>query len=263
MTDNTAQAALDRALDDQEHLLLVYQPIHDARSGAIRSVEALLRQRRQSGEIREAAIIREAAEESDGPELFMLDHVLVRRACGDAAHWQKSFPGVRLNVNLSPREFQEGNVIDRLTALVTSSGIDVSKVNLEITETSSIEDPEAMLEVLHAMKGLGASLWLDDFGTGHSSLEHVQYFPLDGLKLPGSFVRPLPHDARCAAIVRHVIGLAHDLGLDVVAEEVEKEEQLEFLLELDCDFIQGFFFSKPMTIDALQRALAAVPSSGQ
>ncbi len=263
MADATAQAALDRALDEQEQLLLVYQPIHDARSGAIRSVEALLRQRRQSGEIREASIIREAAEESDGPELFTLDHVLVRRACGDAARWQKKFPDVRLNVNLSPREFQEGNVIERLTALVTSSGIDVGKVNLEITETSTIEKPEEMLAVLQAMKKLGASLWLDDFGTGHSSLEHVQYFPLSGLKLPGSFVRPLPDDKRCAAIVRHVIGLAHDLGLDVVAEEVERKEQLAFLLALDCEFIQGFFFSKPMTIEALQSALAAVPSSGQ
>ena len=254
MNDPTAQAALDRAIDGDEQLLLVYQPIHDARSGAIRAAEALLRQRRASGEIREASIITDAAEESAGPELFMLDSMLVRRAYTDAAHWRGD---VRLNVNLSPREFQEGNVLDRLTALVTSCGIDVHRVNLEITETSSIEQPEETMEVLLALKELGLELWLDDFGTGHSSLTHLQHFPVDGIKLPGAFVRPLPHDRRCAAITRALIALAHDLGLRIVAEEVEEQAQLDFLLELEVEYIQGFLFSRPMTAARFSEALKA------
>ncbi|HKR66970.1 MAG TPA: EAL domain-containing protein [Thermoanaerobaculia bacterium] len=262
MPDPVAQEALDRALDDHEQLLLVYQPIHDARSGAIRAVEALLRQRRESGEIRDASIITEAAEESSSQELFTLDHLLVRRAYSDAVRWQHDHPEVRLNINLSPREFQEGNVLDRLTSLVTSCGINVHKVNLEITEASPIECPEETMDVLRALKKLGLALWLDDFGTGHSSLEHVQHFPLDGLKIGGAFVKELPNDKRFAALVRHIVGLAHDLGLQVVAEEVERKEQLEFLLDLDCDFIQGFYFSRPMTVDALQATLAG-DSSGQ
>jgi EAL domain-containing protein (putative c-di-GMP-specific phosphodiesterase class I) len=247
VNDPTAQAALDRALEGDAELLLVYQPIHDAHSGAIRAAEALLRQRRQSGELREASIIRDAAEESEGPELFLLESMLVRRAYLEAAHW----PGdVRLNVNLSPREFQEGNVLDRLTALLTSCGIEPQRVNLEITETSYIEQPEETMEVLYALKDLGVELWLDDFGTGHSSLTHLQHFPVDGIKLPGAFVRTLPHDQRCAAITRALTDLAHDLDLDVIAEEVERQDQLDFLLNEGVDLIQGFLFSRAMTAAA-------------
>ena len=246
MNDPTAQAALDRAIDRDENLLLVYQPIHDARTGAIWAAEALLRQRRESGELREASIITEAAEESSGPELFMLESMLVKRAYSDAAQWHG---GVRLNVNLSPREFEQGNVIDRLSALVTSCGIDTRLVNLEITETSYIEQPEETMEVLLALKELGLELWLDDFGTGHSSLTHLQHFPVDGIKLPGAFVRPLPHDERCTAITRALIALAHDLGLRVIAEEVEEQAQLDFLLREGVEYIQGFLLSKPMTAE--------------
>ena len=251
MNDSTAKAALDRAIGGDQKLLLVYQPIHDARTKTIWAAEALLRQRRENGELRGASIITTAAEESAGPELFALDTMLVERAYMDAAQWHKE-RDVRLNVNLSPREFQEGNVLERLTSLVTSCGIDTGKVNLEITETSYIEEPEETMDVLLALKKLGLALWLDDFGTGHSSLTHLQHFPLDGIKLPGSFVRPLPDDDRCAKIVRHLIALAHDLGLAVVAEEVEKQEQLDFLLDLECDYIQGFLLSKPMPKEEFQ-----------
>jgi len=108
MADSVAKAALDRALDEKEQLVLLYQPIHDTRTGEIRAAEALLRQRRQSGELREASIIHETAEQSCGPELFRLDHFLVRKAYTDAGQWHSAFPGVRLNVNLSPREFRKG-----------------------------------------------------------------------------------------------------------------------------------------------------------
>jgi EAL domain-containing protein (putative c-di-GMP-specific phosphodiesterase class I) len=253
VNDPTAQAALDRAIDGDDRLLLVYQPIHDAYTGAIWAAEALLRQRRASGEIREASIITDAAEDSSGPELFQLDSMLVKRAYTEAAHWH----GVRLNVNLSPREFQEGNVLHRLTELMTSCGIDTKRVNLEITETSYIEQPEETMDVLLALKKLGLELWLDDFGTGHSSLTHLQHFPVDGIKLPGAFVRPLPNDERCSSITRALIRLAHDLGLRVIAEEVEEQAQLDFLLEEGVEYIQGFLFSKPMTPERFAEVLSA------
>jgi EAL domain-containing protein (putative c-di-GMP-specific phosphodiesterase class I) len=252
MNDPTAQAALDRAIEDDTQLLLVYQPIHHAKTREIWAAEALLRQRRADGEIREASIITEAAEESPGPELFALDSMLVKRAYTDAARWKD----VRLNVNLSPREFQEGNVMKRLTSLVNSCGIDTHKVNLEITETAYIDQPEETMEVLRELKKEGVSLWLDDFGSGHSSLTHLQRFPISGIKLPGAFVQPLPDDERSAKIVRALIALAHDLGLAVVAEEVEKQEQLDFLLDAGCEYIQGFLFSKPMPIEDFERLLS-------
>jgi EAL domain-containing protein (putative c-di-GMP-specific phosphodiesterase class I) len=251
--DRVGQAALDRALEDKEQLVLLYQPIHDARTHAVYSAEALLRQRRESGELREASIIHETAER--GPELFALDHYLVQKAYTDAARWQSFAPDVRLNVNLSPRELQEGHVIDRLTALVTSCGINTHRVNIEITETAQIEDPAATADVLVALKELGVSIWLDDFGTGHSSIDHLQLFPLDGIKLPGAFIKPLPDGDRSRIITRNLIQLAHDLDLPVIAEEVERQEQLDYLLELGCEYIQGFLFSKPMAVEELEELL--------
>jgi EAL domain-containing protein (putative c-di-GMP-specific phosphodiesterase class I) len=255
VTDAVGQAALDRALEEKEDLVLLYQPIHDAHTRAIYSVEALLRQRRQTGELREAAIIHEAAEESCGPELFALDHILVRKAYTDAARWQAFAPDVRLNVNLSPREFQEGHVLERLTALVSACGIDTRKVNVEITETAHIEDLDATGAVLQELKKLGLELWLDDFGTGHSALDHLLELPIDGLKLPGAFVSPLPGDERCRAITRNLLRLADDLGLAVIAEEVERQDQLDFLLEHGCRYIQGFLFSRPMSVEQLEAEL--------
>jgi EAL domain-containing protein (putative c-di-GMP-specific phosphodiesterase class I) len=252
MADKKAEAALARALDGDGSLTLVYQPIHDADTKAIWGAEALLRQRRSDGELREASIITETAEENGGPELFQLDSMLVKRAYRDAASWGD----VSLHVNLSPREFEQGNVLDRLTALVTSCGIDTRKVHLEITETSYIEQPEETMDVLVAIKQLGVQIWLDDFGTGHSSLTHLQQFPVDGIKLPGAFVRPLPEDQRCAAIVRSLMSLAKDLDVEVIAEEVENDTQLAFLRDLGCRLIQGFLFSRPMTAERFAEVLS-------
>ena len=254
MADHVARAALERALDDKEQLVLLYQPIHEARTRRIYAAEALLRQRRESGELREAAIIHATAEESRGYELFALDHYLVKKAYADAATWAvRDHEPIRLNINLSPREFQEGNVLERLTELISTCGIDTRRINVEITETSYIEHPEETMHVLAEIRGLGVSLWLDDFGTGHSALTHLQHFPVDGLKIPGGFVRTLPDDARCRAIVRATVAMAHELGLAVIAEEVERHDQLDFLLDLGCEYIQGFLFSKPLEPEAFAR----------
>ena len=228
------QAALDRAFEEK-NLVLVYQPIHDTESGTIIAAEALLRQRRESGEIREAAIITAAAEE--GPELFRLDSWVMREACRDAAQWRN----VRLNVNLSPREFQEGDLVARIPPHFRN-------VNLEITETSYIDSPEETMHVLGALRERGFALWLDDFGTGHSSLEHLHHFPLDGVKIASQFIAECTTDRRCRAITKSIIALAHELGLQVIAEGVEHREQLEFLRDEGCEAVQGFLFSRPMEV---------------
>lgn len=249
MHEQVAQAALDRALDEKEQLVLLYQPIHDARTGAIWSAEALLRQRRRNGQVREASIINEAADRSCGPERYTLDHYLIRRAYTDAAQWQTNASDVRLNVNLSPRDLDSEHVQEKLRDVIRSCGNDISKINIEITETAYIDDPDRATRVLKALRALGPGLWLDDFGSGHSSLTHLQHFPIDGIKLPGTFIRPLLEDRRSRTIVAALIALAHDLGFAVIAEEVENQAQLDFLLEQRCDYIQGFLFSKPMELD--------------
>jgi EAL domain-containing protein (putative c-di-GMP-specific phosphodiesterase class I) len=255
VVNEVARAALDRALDEPEQLVLLYQPIHDANTGRIVSAEALLRQRRETGELREAKIIHEAAEASAGTELFELDNHLVRNSYADAANWQRLHPDVRLNVNISPREFEGRNVVERLASLVSSCEIAPHRVNIEITETHYIKHPEATIGLLRSLREQGFSLWLDDFGTRHSTLTHIQHFPINGLKIPGEFVATLPGDRRCAAIVRAIVSLAHDLDLEILAEGVERQEQLEFLRALGCDFIQGFLFNRPMELAAFEKVL--------
>jgi EAL domain-containing protein (putative c-di-GMP-specific phosphodiesterase class I) len=250
-----AQAALDRALDEKA-LLLVYQPIHDARTRIIRSAEGLLRQRRQDGEIREASVIMERAEQ--GPEVFELELWTIKHALQDAMRWQTgAVSDVKVNVNISPRIFEQGSgsVLDRMTEMTSECGINSSSVNIEMTETSYIEDPKDTMYALKMMKERGFNLWLDDFGTGHSSIEHLQLFPLDGIKIPGTFVKGIVKEEKCRSIVRTLVHLAHDLGLKVVAEGIEHQNQLDFLLEHRCDYIQGFLFSKPMTVDAFEQRL--------
>ncbi|HEU4522094.1 MAG TPA: EAL domain-containing protein, partial [Thermoanaerobaculia bacterium] len=184
--DPVGQQALDRALDEKEDLLLVYQPIHHARTRKIVAAEALLRQRRESGELRETTIITATAER--GPELFVLDSITFRTAFTDAATWMAKTPHTRLNVNLSPREFQERDILPRLESLVGECKVDLTRINLEITETSYIERPDETVELLAGLRELGIQLWLDDFGTGHSTLSHLMHLDVHGLKLPGEFV---------------------------------------------------------------------------
>ena len=255
MPTTESDAGVKRALDRDE-LVMFYQPIHDLRTRSVVSAEALLRSRRPDGEIRSGEAIANAAEK--GVHLFRLDSWTMQQAYADAAHWQNhGAPQVRLNVNLSPREFEATCLTDRLRKLVTGTGIDTSTINLEITETTYIEHPKETTTVLAELKELGLQLWLDDFGSGHSSITHLLHFPIDGVKVPGSFVRPLMHDSRARLITRSVIDLAHELNLKVVAEEVEDEQQLAFLMEAGCDYIQGFLFSRPMPVADFQKMLRA------
>lgn len=245
MTKTAPQSGVRRALN-QKQLVLFYQPIHELDSRKIVAVEALLRARRRSGEIRTAVPIAHAAEE--GSQMFRLDSWMMQQAFGDSSSWA----GVRLNVNLSPREFEEGHLLDRLKKLG-----DVSRLNLEITETSYIEHPNKLHGITEAIRKLGAQLWLDDFGSGHSTLTHLLNLDIDGVKVPGTFVKGVAASEKSRAITRAIIELAHDLGLKVIAEGVEDEQQLAFLRDLRCDYIQGFLFSEPMAADEFTSVLSA------
>lgn len=234
MSEPRALAALERALDE-ENLLLYYQPIHDAKSGAIVAAEALMRQRRENGEVRDAHIITEAAEDGPRHDLIALDEWMIRTAVRDAERWP-----LKVHVNLSPREFLAGNVASRL------SSIEGKQIVLEITETLTIENVEAPVDLLNELKDLGFDIWLDDFGSGHSTLEQLLHYPVDGIKIASTFVKDLPDEKRSAAIVKSTITLAKDLGVTVLAEGVEHEAQLRFIVEHGCELVQGFLFSRPM-----------------
>jgi EAL domain-containing protein (putative c-di-GMP-specific phosphodiesterase class I) len=256
MRDSAKQAALDRVIDDPDSLVLFYQPIHELESRRIVAAEALLRQKRADGEERSAKVILEAAEVAPREDLFTLNSWTIDHAYRAAAGWQHDgSPQVRLNVNLSPREFQEGDVMTRLRTLTGGCGIDPKTINLEITETSYIEHPKETMKILEELKTYGPQLWLDDFGTGHSSITHLQHFPLDGIKIPGDFVKDLDRDPRCRIIVASLIRMAHDMGFAVIAEGIEHDLQLEFLAAQKCEYIQGFLFSKPMPLEEFRARL--------
>ena len=237
------RAGVRRALN-QKQLIVFYQPIHDLATGKIAAAEALLRAQRRTGEIRSGASIAAGAEK--GSELFRLDSWMMHHVCRDMAQWPED---VRINVNLSPREFEEGSLLKRLRKLG-----DISRLNLEITETSYIRKPKQIRRVLDSIRNLGAQLWLDDFGTGHSSLSHLLYFDVDGVKIPEIFIKEL--SPRSKAITRSIASLAHDLGLPVIAEGVENEKQLRFVRELGCEFVQGFLFNRPLSAERFASALS-------
>jgi EAL domain-containing protein (putative c-di-GMP-specific phosphodiesterase class I) len=255
------RAALERAID-HDNVVVFYQPIHDVRTRAIVAAEALMRQRRESGEIREASLLTEAAENAPREELIDLDEILVDQAFAAAAKWQASGArDVRLNVNLSPREFQHHDIVKRIGRAIEVSGADPHRLTLEITEASHIQHLDDVVGVLRDIKSLGVELWLDDFGTGHSTIEQLYRFPVDGLKLPATFVREVDRNRRGRAITKALIALAHELALHVIAEGVERESQLSALADLDCDAIQGFVLSRPMPLEELMRRIPRVPGS--
>lgn len=236
-----AHAALEDAFD-RENVVIVYQPIHDVASRRIVAAEALMRQRRESGEIREAAILTRAAEQGSREEMVDLDEILLERACAAAARWPSE---LRLHVNLSPREFQNEDVVARVRGAIEKAGANARRVTLEITETQEFKELGEATRVMRELKALGVELWLDDFGTGHSTVEQLYRFPVDGLKVPATFIKDLDRNRRSRAITRSLIALAHDLALHVIAEGVERESQLSILGDLDCDAVQGFLLSRP------------------
>jgi diguanylate cyclase len=253
MPKMASNAGVRRALN-RKQLLLFYQPIHELVSRRIVAAEALLRAKRGSGEIRSGEPIAAGAEE--GPDLFRFDSWMMQQAYRDAMRWK----GVRLHVNLSPREFEEGGSIIRR---VRKLGRDLSFLSLEITETRYIDKPKQAVRVFDHLRELGVQLWLDDFGTIHSSISHLLDFRLDGLKIPSTFVKGLPAEKRCRSITKAMITMAHDLGMKVIAEGIEHEKQLAFLREARCDYIQGFLWSQPMALDRFESSLRGFDSSGQ
>ena len=177
----------------------------------------------------------------------------------DAAAWQSGpLPGLRLNLNLSAREFHHGrDLVPRVERAAADAGLDPRKVTLELTETSAIHAPQHVARVIERLKALGLQLWLDDFGTGHSSLAWLSWFPIDGVKIPGLFVERLPEGERSALITAGVIDIAHRLALPVVAEGIEAEAQATWLKDHGAEGLQGFLLAEPLAPAEMAARLAA------
>jgi diguanylate cyclase (GGDEF)-like protein/PAS domain S-box-containing protein len=242
------KSKLKRAFERDE-LLVHYQPKYNLRTGEIFGAEALVR-----WELPERGIILPSdfiplAEETN--LIIEIGEWVLDRVCEDFRYWQQSAasPG-RVSVNLSLKQLRQPNFIKRISAIMRSYEVSPTSLELEITETTLMENPERTIKILDQLYALGLHLAIDDFGTGYSSLSALQQFPINTLKIDKSFVRDVAVNADDATIVGTIIHMGHSLNLDVVAEGVESEEQLAFLQSYDCTYVQGLLFGDPMSADS-------------
>ena len=240
------EGKLRRALD-QEEFLLYYQPQVDLTTGRIVGTEALLRWRHpELGLVSPGRFI--PVLESIGMMVRVGEWVL-RTACRQAVAWQRDgLPPLRVAVNLSARQFGKQDLIGLVDSVLGETGLDPHCLELEITESLLMKDIESNSRLLNELKTSveGLQVAIDDFGTGYSSLYYLKTLPIDVLKIDQSFIRDLTTDAEDATITTAIINLAHNLGLKVIGEGIETEEQLAYLREKVCDEGQGYYFSHPL-----------------
>jgi diguanylate cyclase (GGDEF)-like protein len=251
-----------RALDE-ESFSLAYQPVVDATSGVVTGVEALMRWTHPTrGTVSPAEFIPMA--EASG-QIVDMGLWALRTACRQQRRWRRHNElDLVMSVNLSARQISDPNVIDRIAAVITRETVDPRAVKLEITESLIVEDNTAAMDVLHRLRSLGVRLSIDDFGTGYASLSRLSKLPIDELKIDRYFIDGIGAEGPRETILAASIGMAHGLGLPVVAEGVETPEQLSYLQEHGCEFIQGFLFSPPVPADdivrfARARTMSALP----
>ena len=236
--------AMRRALDRGE-FLLHYQPQIDTTSGKTVGMEALVRWRHPKYDLMSPSEFIPLAEETG--LILPLGEWALRTACAQNRAWQNAgFVPVRVAVNLSARQFQQAALLDMIRRVLKETGLEPSSLELEITESVLMQNTESTIATLQDLHAMGVHLSIDDFGTGYSSLSYLKRFPIDSLKIDQSFVRDIPRDADDSAIATAIIAMAHSLGVKVIAEGVENENQLAFLRAQHCDTMQGFYFGKPL-----------------
>jgi len=252
------EEALRRAVSNNE-LRLHYQPELDLESGRIVGFEALVRWQRPDGRLVPPGEFIPLAEETG--IIVELGRWVIAEACRQASLWRvyrtPDQEPVRIWVNLSARQLGDPDLVPFVERTVAAAGISTDEICLEITESALMDDAQAATEQLDELRRIGISLGIDDFGTGWSQFAYLQRLPLDVLKIDRSFVSGLASDHAAATIVAAIIDLAHALGLIVIAEGVESEDQLSVLRELDCDQALGFLFSEPREPAAFDHALDA------
>lgn len=243
-----------------DQMTLFYQPQVCCSTGELRGVEALVRWRHpQRGLLTPEEFI-SAAEESGF--ILPLGSWVLEKACEDGKALQKQLGrSITVAVNLSPRQFLQENLAELVEQALRRAELAPADLELEITEYTLMISSAETIAALSRLRALGVQIALDDFGTGFSSFKYLMEYKVDRLKVDRSFVSRCPDDSNASAIVRTVIAMAHELGMDVVAEGVETEEQQDFLVERGCNFAQGFFFGRPMPLEGLLAQAETAPDA--
>jgi diguanylate cyclase (GGDEF)-like protein/PAS domain S-box-containing protein len=245
----TMENSLREAMERREFTLL-YQPQWNLTTGRMDGVEALLRWNSHDyGPVSPTEFIT-LAEQSG--LIVPLGAWVLLTACMQRKEWaDRGHDNMKMAVNISARQFRQNDFIDVVRGCISETGIDPAQLELEFTESVVMENAEKTMATLTELKNMRVGMSIDDFGTGYSSLSYLKHFPIDRLKIDGSFVTDFSRNKEDAAIVEAIISLAHSLGLSVVAEGIETVEQLQFLTSRKCDAIQGFYLAPPLTAEAL------------
>lgn len=247
--ENHLRKALER-----EELVLYYQPQYDLESGRIVGLEALLRWHHPEKGLLQPDLFIPLAEETGLVE--EIGEWVVEAACQQNRSWQKAgLPPVKIAVNLSARNFYRPDLDGFIGRMLEENGVQSDCLEVEITESIIMQNVTETIDKVHKLRLIGVKTSIDDFGTGYSSLSYLKQFPIHALKIDRSFIRDLMVSPGDAAIVSAIISIAQKLDLDVVAEGVETEDQLQYLRDLHCQKVQGFLFSKPLPAAAIEELL--------
>ena len=239
------QSALRSAVEHKQFALL-YQPKVDLVTGHIAGMEALLRVKGENGELSLPKNFITLAEESG--LIVQIGEWVMREACNfNKSLQERGLPPMRVAINLSARQLTRYDLVRAVEQALQHAELSAEYLELELTESMVMHDPEGVIATLAQLQALGIQLSIDDFGTGYSSLSYLKRFPVASLKIDQSFVRELGQDENAAAIVKAIISLGHSLDMKVIAEGVETEKQMSFFLENRCDAMQGFLFSRPLS----------------
>ena len=241
------QNLLQQALEKNQFVLF-YQPKYDLRSGKISGMEALLRISSDDNTLLQPQEFIKLAEETG--LIVPIGEWVLRQACSFNKFLQdRNLLPMPIAINLSARQLVRYDLVSAVEQALHDTGLPAKYLELELTESMVMHNPEEVIKILERLEAIGVQLGIDDFGTGYSSLSYLKRFPVSSLKIDRSFVLDLGLDKDAASIARAVINLGHGLGLKVIAEGVETEQQLKFLQENHCDYVQGFLFSRPLPAD--------------
>ena len=253
------EATLRKGINEKQ-LVLHYQPVISAETRLIVGVEALIRWKHPKQGLLAPVHFIGLAEVSG--LIVPIGEWVIRTACRQLKAWEKKIDRrITMSINLSARQFQHPDIVARLRTAILEADVDPALIEMEITESSAMQNVDNAVFTLQEMKELGVRIAMDDFGTGYSSLNYLKRFPIDTLKLDQSFVRDMMTDERDSAIIGAVISMAHRLGLQVTAEGVESEAQFEQLRREGCDLIQGYLFSRPVPAEEIEPFLRAGAAS--
>jgi len=266
---SSMNAATERKLDlerrlrhalENDDLSLYYQPIRNSQTGRTTGVEALLRWTDpELGEIPPAEFVPVA---EDAGLIVAIGDWVIRSACAQAREWREAgLEPIRIAVNVSGHQLREPGFVATVAEALAQGGLSSADLEIEITESTIMQDDEATNEAFQALSDLGLSIALDDFGTGYSSLSYLRRFAIDRVKIDHSFVAGIPDDAEDMAVTAAIVAMAHNLLLRVVGEGVETLAQAQSLIELGCDELQGYLFSRPVPARELVRFLEAEKSA--